>query len=474
MPRTNPRIFISYRRADSAAIVGHLYERLVAHYSGDCVFRDIDDIPLGVNFYDHVKHELAGCDVALIVIGPEWVDARGRDTPRIMRDDDPVRIEVETALASGAYVIPVLVQGAAMPSAESLPPSLLRLLALNAASLNPGKEFEQQLSGLLRNLDQALLDRGKPIIHLPAWLGPAAIGGVTLALSPFLMFGASAVFRIRLPSFASTASIMLTSLCGALAFSLLGTSMIAKQRIAVFWLRARPWSTGVVLYLLSFPVLYFGATALVRVIPVDDAVHVAKSLRSAFAAAIEARDRTGREDFSVPLKLVNELRSMDPDSGYAWYYAGEIARASNASLFNEKGCARTMRSGKAVNLDPFERDFFRYLEIAREKDAQQSEMDWSQDACYDTSDGFCLQRTAWVYHLLAIDEYRKAMAVRDETRAAFLRDARDYVRQDLRFPRPEGGSGFIQCMESSVLLAKIDAGLGVRDPVSHQGRRRTP
>lgn len=48
-----PSIFISYRRSDSAAIVGHIYERLAARYKKDSVFRDINKMPLGKNFYDH-------------------------------------------------------------------------------------------------------------------------------------------------------------------------------------------------------------------------------------------------------------------------------------------------------------------------------------------------------------------------------------------------------------------------------------
>ena len=43
------RIFISYRRADSAAIVGHIHERLVGRYRKDAIFRDIEDLPLGHN-----------------------------------------------------------------------------------------------------------------------------------------------------------------------------------------------------------------------------------------------------------------------------------------------------------------------------------------------------------------------------------------------------------------------------------------
>ena len=60
-----------------------------------------------------------------------WLGAR--DAAGRRRLDDPgdfVRLEIELALAARVAVVPVLVEGAAMPSAADLPPSLARVLAL--------------------------------------------------------------------------------------------------------------------------------------------------------------------------------------------------------------------------------------------------------------------------------------------------------------------------------------------------------
>src|SRR5262249_35803676 len=90
LPRDRrPRIFISYRRSDTAAIVGHIYERLATRYRKDAVFRDINKMPLGKNFHDHIKEELAGCDVVLVVIGPQWLATDAQGHSRIQQDDDP-------------------------------------------------------------------------------------------------------------------------------------------------------------------------------------------------------------------------------------------------------------------------------------------------------------------------------------------------------------------------------------------------
>ena len=49
-----------------------------------------------------------------------------------MIPDDIVRLEIEAALARGVRVIPILVEGAAMPGREDLPESLAGLARRNA------------------------------------------------------------------------------------------------------------------------------------------------------------------------------------------------------------------------------------------------------------------------------------------------------------------------------------------------------
>jgi len=44
------RIFISYRRIDSEAWAGRIYDRLAPHFGDGAIFMDVDDIPAGVDF----------------------------------------------------------------------------------------------------------------------------------------------------------------------------------------------------------------------------------------------------------------------------------------------------------------------------------------------------------------------------------------------------------------------------------------
>src|SRR5260370_24118317 len=105
------KVFISYRRADSASICGRIYDRLVAKFGRKNVFKDVDDIPAGVNFGTHIQESLRQCSVALVVIGQRWLATPAPDEGR--RLDDPkdwVRIEVETAFSLGLTLIPLLVE----------------------------------------------------------------------------------------------------------------------------------------------------------------------------------------------------------------------------------------------------------------------------------------------------------------------------------------------------------------------------
>jgi tetratricopeptide (TPR) repeat protein len=154
-----PKIIISYRRADSGVITGRIRDRLAQHYGEDSIFMDIDNIPFGMDFRKNIADALAEHDLLLAVIGPDWLGAGSSRLGRIHNQDDPVRIEVETALQRGIPTIPVLVGGASMPKADELPDSLKSLAFHNAAEVDSGRDFHSHMERLIRSMDAAL--RGK-------------------------------------------------------------------------------------------------------------------------------------------------------------------------------------------------------------------------------------------------------------------------------------------------------------------------
>jgi outer membrane protein assembly factor BamB len=149
------RIFISYRREDSQDVAGRIYDRLVARYGEEHVFKDVDDIPLGADFPQHIDGAVSSCAVCLVIIGPQWCtvqDAEGRR--RLDAEDDFVRLEVEAALARDIPAVPVLVGGASMPRRADLPPSLHGLVRRQAIPVRPDPDFHTDVDRLIRGLDR--------------------------------------------------------------------------------------------------------------------------------------------------------------------------------------------------------------------------------------------------------------------------------------------------------------------------------
>ncbi len=148
-----PRIFISYRRADSAAATEHLHKNLARVFGDKNVFRDVHDIFAGEDFRAKIEQEVITSDVMLVIIGRDWLNIR--DAHGLRRLDDPadfVRLEVEMALRHRLEVIPVLVFGARMPDASVLPPSLYDLAFRNAVTVRNPPHFEEDLSHLANGL----------------------------------------------------------------------------------------------------------------------------------------------------------------------------------------------------------------------------------------------------------------------------------------------------------------------------------
>jgi hypothetical protein len=134
---TEKRIFISYRRSDSAGYAGRLYDYLKKYFGEERIFFDFDTIKPGVDFEQKIKSELDNSDAVLVLIGNQWLSVKDSNGDR--RLDDPhdyVRLEVETALPRNVTVIPILLQGVPMPSGSELPEKLYDLSRRNAIKLS--------------------------------------------------------------------------------------------------------------------------------------------------------------------------------------------------------------------------------------------------------------------------------------------------------------------------------------------------
>jgi hypothetical protein len=167
------KLFISYRRDDSAGYSGRVHDRLQREFGGNLLFMDVDSIPLGVNFSKVLVDEVAKCDVLLAVIGPDWLDARDeKGRRRLDKPDDFVRIEIGTALKRGIPVIPILLEGTRVPKADQLPDDLKELALRNGLNVRHAS-FSDDMERLIRGLKGAQSQQ-EPASPVPSPFDPAA------------------------------------------------------------------------------------------------------------------------------------------------------------------------------------------------------------------------------------------------------------------------------------------------------------
>jgi hypothetical protein len=153
--RVAGRIFISYRRRDSADVTGRIYDRLVFHFGEGTVFQDVEDIPLGMDFSEYIQGFVGKCDAFLAIIGNQWLDAADKGGGRRLDNPaDNVRIEIESALLRKIPLIPVLVGGAEMPGEDALPESLRKLATRNAIHVRPNPDFRPDMTRLIEGLEE--------------------------------------------------------------------------------------------------------------------------------------------------------------------------------------------------------------------------------------------------------------------------------------------------------------------------------
>lgn len=185
------RVFISYRRSDSRDVAARLSDRLTVAAAVKSVFLDVDDIAPGEAFPDRLERALAECDVVLALVGRDWAAPLPGGGSRIARDDDFVRLEIARALTLGKRIIPVLVDNADFPAADTLPIDVRDITARNALFLRHAS-FNQDYQIVL---DAIAGRKGRGPLRRMAdrwpWLVPLsrATAGLTAGLILLLVIG---------------------------------------------------------------------------------------------------------------------------------------------------------------------------------------------------------------------------------------------------------------------------------------------
>jgi hypothetical protein len=179
------RIFISYRRRDVRGYAGWLRYCIAPKYGENNIFRDIERIGGGQDFMVRIDRAIRNCHVVLVLMGDEWasITHKDREARRLDDPDDPVRLEVEAAFRHNRQVMPLLVEGAPMPSPEVLPDSLKPLVRLHGLPLTDAR-WDEDLARITSRLDEIgaqvaapnlsgteILERFRSQEQPPKWIG---------------------------------------------------------------------------------------------------------------------------------------------------------------------------------------------------------------------------------------------------------------------------------------------------------------
>jgi hypothetical protein len=166
------RIFVNYRREDSAGFAGRLADSLGAWFGPDRVFRDVSGIDYGEDFEAAIDAKMEESGAVVVVIGDRWTSAVNADGQR--RLDDPrdyVSREIVVALRNGVAVVPVLIGNATMPRPEELPEALKDLAKRNAITVSDERwGFDVERLAKVLSIDvpgsvaQRRLDRAKWLV----------------------------------------------------------------------------------------------------------------------------------------------------------------------------------------------------------------------------------------------------------------------------------------------------------------------
>lgn len=173
------RLFISYRRAKpDMGLATAVQERLRSALRGWEVFFDVIDLPPPTPFPETIRRAVRRSDVMLVLIGPGWLETRSR----LDRPEDWIRQELELALKQGGNIVPVLLEGVAMPRPEALPESIRSLTSRQALHVAQAT-FDRDLREVVRILDglgrKTTKGRVRRAIRIAALLGlvAGAVGG---------------------------------------------------------------------------------------------------------------------------------------------------------------------------------------------------------------------------------------------------------------------------------------------------------
>lgn len=157
-----PRVFLSFRKADSRYLRDRVYRALADRFGAAEIFKSGESIPPGGDYAAILRTQAAACQLMLVLIGPTWPDIADDTGKRLLdRPHDWVREELATALKAGNRVVPVLLGDATMlPAVSALPDEIAQLARLQFLRV-PETHLADELDRLCAAVMALLPDLGQ-------------------------------------------------------------------------------------------------------------------------------------------------------------------------------------------------------------------------------------------------------------------------------------------------------------------------
>ncbi|MCR9271130.1 MAG: SUMF1/EgtB/PvdO family nonheme iron enzyme [Hyphomonadaceae bacterium] len=187
-----PKIFISYRRNDTKWPAEKLYKFLAERLPKDDLFMDLDSLSPGEKFAEKIREALNKIDIMLVLIGHKWTGESDTSPSRMEDEADFVRLEIETAIERNVRLIPVLVDGAEIPTMEILPLSISELVEHQAEYLTQ-RTFDYDVARIAKSIAPEYF-RERGLFHRPG----ASIMAIFAIIAVSLII--ATVFRAEDPS----------------------------------------------------------------------------------------------------------------------------------------------------------------------------------------------------------------------------------------------------------------------------------
>ena len=266
---------------------------------------DISSILPGSDFSLKIISAVSQCGIMLVLIGPNWLRAASiTRKKRIDKSDDWVRIEIETALQQGIWIVPVLIDGADMPRPGDLPQSLRPLTRRQAFKLS-NSGFRDEVERLIQAVEQGY--------EVPQEQWQLSLQSVTDSKATFLLSSDSREHQVAI----------------GLTNRGLSTIGVDGQSVATGFTSAGIVGREIPLETLSRE---FGQVATIKIELLNPAASYVKKAPAAFRVILQIDDQTiryetGKYDRSLERQSRNQLR-VRRTSGQLQRTGDRLQRAS--------------------------------------------------------------------------------------------------------------------------------------------------